>query len=585
MLKLNRSPLSIVAEHDTPMPVRDGTILRGDVYRPASEGPFPALLVRTPYGAGSFLMAPRTPALEAGFAVVLQHCRGRGSSDGEFRPWLDEGDDGYDTVGWITSQPWSNGEVVAFGMSYLAGCALQAAAKRPPGLKAVVASMTPHDFYDGLNYHGGAFALGSALNWGLLQAMLGLMHGMEAGEDVGAGFGALLPVLGDQTAAVRTLPLRDIPAGPWWNDWISHLTRDAYWEGLAETLRHDRIEVPVMHVGGWFDLFLAGTLENHRRLGGPLVIGPWSHGSGATGTGRLDFGFSASAQAAMLPQRQMDFLRGEDTGPAVKIFVMGDNVWRDEEEWPLSRAVDTRYHLHPGGLLSTEPPSDAAPLSDAVPLSDAEPSSDSGPLPGATPPSGAELLPNATPPSGAELLPNATPPSGATPSTFTFDPRDPVPTTGGPLLLPDVTNVGPQDQRDVELRPDVLCFTTEALASDVEVTGPLSVTLHAETSAVSTDWTAKLVDVHPDGRAMSVTDGIVRTSVASGVHEIDLVATSQVFKTGHRIRVEISSSNFPRFDRNPGNGRTSADSTEADLVLQHQTVFPDSYITLPIVPR
>ncbi|MGJ6964376.1 CocE/NonD family hydrolase [Streptosporangium sp. G11] len=543
MPKLNRPPLPIVAEHDTPMPVRDGTILRGDVYRPASDGPFPALLVRTPYGEGSFLMAPKIPALEAGFAVVLQHCRGRGSSDGEFRPWLDEGDDGYDTIGWITSQPWSNGEVVAFGMSYLAGCALQAAATRPPGLKAVIASMTPHDFYDGLKYHGGALALGSALNWGLLQAMLGLMHGMEAGEDVGAGFGALLPVLGDQAAAARTLPLRDIPAGPWWSDWISHPTRDAYWEELAETLRHDRIEVPVMHVGGWFDLFLAGTLENHRRLGGPLVIGPWSHGSASTGTGRLDFGFSASAQAAMLPQRQMDFLRGEDTGPAVKIFVMGDNVWRDEEEWPPARAVDTRYHLHTGGLLSAESPSDAA------------------------------------------LLPGSEPPADAAPSTFTFDPRDPVPTTGGPLLLPDVTNVGPQDQRDVELRPDVLCFTTEALPSDVEVTGLLSVTLHAETSAVSTDWTAKLVDVHPDGRAMSVTDGIVRTSVPSGVHEIDLVATSQVFKTGHRIRVEISSSNFPRFDRNPGNGRTSADSTEAELVVQHQTVFPDSYITLPVVPR
>ncbi len=328
-----------------------------------------------------------------------------------------------------------------------------------------------------------------------------------------------------------------------------------------------------MHVGGWFDLFLAGTLENHRRLGGPLVIGPWSHGSSATGTGRLDFGFSASAQAAMLPQRQMDFLRGEDTGPAVKIFVMGDNVWRDEEEWPLSRAVGTRYHLHAGGLLSVDPPSDTELPSAAVSSAFVSPPSDTG------------LPAEAMPPAEAMSPTKAASPPGAVPSTFIFDPRDPVPTTGGPLLLPDVTNVGPQDQRDVELRPDVLCFTTEALTSDVEVTGPLSVTLHAETSAVSTDWTAKLVDVHPDGRAMSVTDGIVRTSVPSGVHEIDLVATSQVFKTGHRVRVEISSSNFPRFDRNPGTGRTPADSTEADLVVQHQTVFPDSYITLPIVPR
>ncbi|MBX6386632.1 MAG: CocE/NonD family hydrolase [Microbispora sp.] len=520
------SPLTVTVEHDTPMPMRDGTILRGTVHRPAEGGPFPTLLMRSPYGEESFRTAPVTPALRAGFAVVLQHCRGRGTSDGEFRPWVDEGADGHDTIAWITAQPWSNGEVVMSGHSYLAGCALQAAATRPPGLKAVVASMTPHDFYDGLKYHGGAFALGSALNWGALQAMLGLRHAAEAGEDVAA----ILRVVSDQDTAARTLPVSDIPGIPWWRDWTTHVERDAYWQDLAETLRHDRIEVPVMHVAGWFDLFLAGTLENHRRLGGPLVIGPWSHiAPGATGAGRLFFGSAASAQAIGLEQRQLAFLKGEDTGPAVKIFVMGDDVWRDEETWPLARAVETPYYFHADGLLSPEPP------------------------------------------------------TGREPATFTFDPRDPVPTVGGPTLLPDPTNVGPQDQRDVERRLDVLCYSTEVLASDVEVTGPVSVTLHAETSAASTDWTAKLVDVYPDGRAMSVIDGIVRVHEPAGTFTIDLVATSQVFKAGHRIRVEVSSSNFPRFDRNPGTGRL--DTTEAGLVVQHQKVFPDSYITLPIVPR
>lgn len=530
MPKLDRPPFPVTVEHDTPMPMRDGTVLRGTVHRPAHGGPFPALLMRTPYGEDSLRTAPVTPALRAGFAVVLQHCRGRGSSDGEFRPWADEGPDGHDTITWITAQPWSNGEVVMSGMSYLTGCALQAAATRPPGLKAVVASMTPHDFHDGLKYHGGAFALGSALNWGALQAMLTLLHAAEAGEDAGAGLATVLPVLHDQDAAARTLPVGDIPGIPWWRDWTSHVERDVYWEDLAETLRHDRIEVPVMHVAGWFDLFLGGTLENHRRLGGPLVIGPWSHlAPGAAGTGRLFFGPAASGQAIRLEQRELAFLKGEDTGPAVKIFVMGDDVWRDEEAWPLERAVTTPYYLHTGGLLSPEPP------------------------------------------------------SAYEPATFTFDPRDPVPTVGGPTLLADPTNVGPQDQRDVERRPDVLCYSTEVLASDVEVTGPVSVTLHAETSAASTDWTAKLVDVHPDGRAMSVIDGIVRVLEPSGTFTIDLVATSQVFKAGHRIRVEISSSNFPRFDRNPGTGRSGA--TESDLVVQHQKVFPDSSITLPIVPR
>ncbi|NUP80327.1 MAG: CocE/NonD family hydrolase [Nonomuraea sp.] len=532
MPKLDRPPLPVAVEHDTPVPMRDGTVLRASVHRPAREGTFPTLLVRTPYGEGTFRTVPVVPALQAGFAVVLQHCRGRGSSDGEFRPWLDEGADGHDTIAWITTQPWSNGEVVMSGMSYLAGCALQAAATRPPGLKAVVASMTPHDFHDGLKYHGGAFALGSALNWGLMQTMLGLMHAAEAGEDVGARFGALLPLLGDQDAAARRLPVGDLPAVPWWHDWTSHPERDAYWQDLAETLRHDRIEVPVMHVAGWFDLFLSGTLENHRRLGGPLVIGPWSHlAPGASGCGRLDFGFFASAQAIQLEQRQLAFLRGEDAGPAVKIFVMGDDVWRDEESWPLARAVGTRYHLHADGLLSPAPPPSAEP------------------------------------------------------AAFACDPRDPVPTTGGPLQLADPVNVGPQDQRDVELRPDVLCYTSETLDSDVEVTGPVTVTLLAETSARATDWTAKLVNVHPDGRAMSVTDGIVRTRESAGTYTIDLVATSQVFKVGHRIRVEVSSSNFPRFDRNPGTGRPAAEATAADLVVQHQKVFPDSYITLPVIPR
>jgi putative CocE/NonD family hydrolase len=538
MRTLHRPQLSVTTWHDAPIPMRDGTILRADIHRPqgtdGADTAVPTLLMRSPYGEGSFRTSPIVPSLEAGFAVVLQHCRGRGSSDGEFRPWLDEGDDGYDTIAWITSQPWSNGEVVMSGVSYLAGCALQAAASRPPGLKAVVATTTPSDFYDGLNYHGGAFALGSALYWGTLQTMLGHMHGMAAGEDVSAGFGALLPILADPVAAQTTLPLSRLDFVAWFPDWVAHPSRDGYWVGMAETLRHDQIEVPVMHTAGWFDLFLAGTLDNHRRLGGPLTIGPWSHGAAATSVGRLDFGFFASGQAAQLEQRQLAFLSsgGRETGPAVRIFVMGDNAWRDEAAWPLERAVPTRYFLHADGRL------DPAPS------------------------------------------------TSDDPRTFSYDPADPTPTLGGPLLLADATLIGPQEQRDIEARSDVLCYTSDVLTADLEVTGPLSVTLRASTSAVSTDWTAKLVDVWPDGRAMSVIDGIVRVPAEPGVpaeHVVDLVATSQVFKAGHRIRVQIASANFPRFDRNPGTGRTSGDS--AELLVQRQAVFPQSFITLPVVPR
>jgi putative CocE/NonD family hydrolase len=531
MRTLNRPLLPIVAEHNTPIAMRDGVVLRADIYRP--QGTVPTLLIRNPYGDGLFRSAPIVPAAEAGFALVLQHCRGRGNSDGEFRPWLDEGHDGYDTIEWIAQQPWSNGDVVMSGASYLAGCALQAAATRPPALRAIVANMTPYDFYDGLNYVGGAFALGSALYWASMQSMLGLMHGLAAGDDVGASFGPVLTLMADQPAAARTLPLNDLPL-PWLREWMAHPQRDEYWQGLAETLRHDQIQVPVMHSVGWFDIFLAGTLENHRRLGGPLTLGPWSHGPANASTGRLDFGFGASGQSAQLEQRELAFLasRGNHGDQSVRIFVMGDNVWRDEPAWPLERAVPTRYFLHPDGRLDP-----------------AEPSS-------------------------------------TQPRTYTYDPADPVPTLGGPVLLADATLVGPQDQRDIETRPDVLVYSTDVLVSDVEVTGPLSVTVRASTSAVSTDWAAKLVDVWPDGRAMSVIDGIIRVAATPGEpaeHTIDLVATSQVFKAGHRIRVEISSSNFPRFDRNPGTGLSTADSSE--LVVSQQAVYPQSYLTLPIVPR
>jgi len=357
------------------------------------------------------------------------------------------------------------------------------------------------------------------------------LHRTAAGEDASVAFAEISPIRADPAEAQRTLPLSDLTAIPWFPDWVNHPSRDEYWQERAKSLRHDQIDVPVMHIGGWFDLFLAGTLENHRRLGGPLTIGPWSHGPATQSVGALDFGFTASGQAAELEQQELAFLSsGGTVAPnSVRLFVMGDNVWRDEPAWPLARAVPTRYYLHPDGRLD---PNEA---------------------------------------------------SSEQTRSYTHDPAHPVPTTGGALLLADAPLVGPQDQRDVEARRDVLCYTSDPLASDVEVTGPLSVTVRASTTAVSTDWTAKLVDVWPNGRAISVIDGIVRVATVPGAvtdHLIDLVATSQVFKAGHRIRVEIASSNFPRFDRNLGTGRTGP-----DFVVAQQTVYPGSWITLPIVPR
>jgi putative CocE/NonD family hydrolase len=398
-----------------------------------------------------------------------------------------------------------------------------------------------------------------------------------AGEAVSADAAALARHASDMGAAYRFLPARDMPAVsgiiPGWRRWLDHDQPDGYWQDLSYAARRSRITTPALHVGGWFDLFLGGTLDNYRMLRASaateharrhqaLIVGPWTHSDQTGVAGEVHFGAAASAQAIGLEALQIGFLRcfADDTprerGPLrVKLFVMGDNAWRDEEDWPLARTQWTRWYLQPGGGLSPQ-----------------------------------------------------LPPAGAPPSRYRYDPADPVPTAGGPVLMsasPDGSLSwlgGPRDQRAVEARRDVLSFTSDVLDTDLEVTGPLEVTLHAATSAADTDFTARLVDVWPDGRALGVADGIVRARYRDGtgqpspvtpgqVYEygIDLIATSQVFKAGHRIRVDIASSNFPCFDRNPNNGAPSATATEADFTTAEQMICHDaarpSCITLPVIPR
>jgi uncharacterized protein len=578
--KLNLSSVPMVVEHNAPAPMRDGTVLRADVYRPAVGGPFPVLLVRTPYGEPMVRAAPVLPAIDAGFAVVLQHCRGTGTSDGEFTPFENEPDDGADTIEWCARQPWSNGRVAMFGPSYLGMVQFAAAAAAPPALTCLLPVVAPADYYGGLAYRQGALQLGQLLGWYTLKSAQTLQYRAAAGEDVSADLGALLRHMADIAAGYRHLPVREAPAVsrilPSWLAWVDHEQRDEYWDDLSYAGRRGRIATPALHVGGWFDLFLGGTLDNyqtlrrgaateHARRNQALIIGPWLHADQTGTAGELNFGLLASAQAAQLEQRQIAFLRrfaadgagdaGDWDGPRVRLFVMGDNRWRDEDDWPLARTEWTRWYLHPAGSLSA-----------------------------------------------------AAPRAGAPASHFRYDPADPAPTVGGATLMtggPDggVSWMGgARDQRAVEARPDVLSFTSEALASDLEVTGPLTVTLHAATSAADTDFTAKLVDVWPDGRAMGVADGIVRARYRDGTgrpapvtpgrveeYSIDLIATSQVFKAGHRVRVDVSSSNFPCFDRNPGNGAPAATATERDFVVAEQTVCHDdghpSFITLPVIPR
>ena len=577
MAKLNLSSVAMVAEHNAPASMRDGTILRADIYRAAEGGPFPVLLVRTPYGEPMVRTAPVLPAIDAGFAVVLQHCRGTGTSDGEFTPFASEPDDGVDTIEWCARQPWCNGRVGMYGPSYLGMVQFAAAVAAPPALTCLLPVVAPADYYGGLAYRQGALQLGQMLGWYTLKSAQTLLYRAAAGEDVSADLGALLRHMTRMVADYDHLPAREAPAVSRillsWQTWLDHEQRDAYWNDLSYAARRERITTPALHVGGWFDLFLGGTLDNfrtlsraaateHARRNQALIVGPWTHMDQTGAAGELNFGMLASALAIQLEQQQIRFLRrfaadgAQDwDGPRVRLFVMGDNVWRDEDDWPLARTRWTRWYLHPAGGLSP-----------------------------------------------------AAPPPGAAASHFTYDPGDPVPTVGGPTLIyggPDggVSWMGgARDQRAIEARPDVLSFTSEILDEDLEVTGPLTVTLHAATSAADTDFTAKLVDVWPDGRAMGLADGIVRARYRDGtgrpapiapgaVHEytIDLIATSQVFKAGHRLRVDISSSNFPCFDRNPGNGAPAATATADDFVLAEQAIYHDeehpSYITLPVIPR
>ena len=366
----------------------------------------------------------------------------------------------------------------------------------------------------------------------------------------------------DHWALCRHTPLRDIPIlarwFPAWQVWLDHPRNDDWWRSFDIK---DRAAIPMFQTAGWWDLFLGGSIAEFNRAPrhprSRIVIGPWSHINSGTAHGDVYYGPTAGAAPNDIEGQRLNFLsryllagQPEPDGPPVRIFVMGANVWRDEEAWPLARAKSVRYYLHAGGILSP-----SAPAAD-----------------------------------------------GAT-TAFVFDPLDPVPTLGGRNLVPGSEGgyvTGPFDHRSLDHRHDIVRFETEPLPHDIEVTGNLGVSLCATTTAIDTDWTAMLLDVLPDGRAYNVADGIIRARHHSGNDhddfvapqqphrfEIDLAATSQVFLAGHRIRIAVSSSNFPRFDRNPGTGALSSDVVESAFVSAQQTIFQDaqhaSFVTLPIV--
>lgn len=561
----------VIAEVRVPM--RDGVSLAASVYRDSSPEPRPVILIRTPYNEQMSRTLPVTPALEAGFAVVIQNCRGTASSEGELWAFENETNDGLDTIAWLREQDWTNGQVCMFGASYLGMSQLAVSGRRPEGLAAIVPIVATNNYRDGLVYKQGALQLGQGLGWHTLKTAQTLGERALRGEDVSAQMGAFAAMTRDMDGTYRTLPLTDIPAItdvlPSWKKWLQKESDAGYWHSISYTADRPWTAVPGLHVGGWFDLFLGGTLDNYRaiaqgaeteevRRNQHLIIGPWTHADQTGAAGELFFGAGA-AHAIRLEEQQMRFLRESVSGgpsslPPVQIFVMGANCWRTENEWPLARTDWQKWYLQADGILGPELPADG---------------------------------------------------NGAL--EFTHDPHNPVPTVGGGTLISGGTDggagymPGARDQRVLDARTDMLRFTGPVLEEDVEVTGPLSVTLYAATTAEDADFTAKLINVWPDGRAMGVADGIVRARYRNGMdspekvepgevyeYRIDLAATSQVFRKGHRIRVDIASSNFPCYDRNSGSGKPAGLVTEDDLRTATQHIhcgaeYP-SHIELPVIP-
>ena len=564
-------------DRDVAMRTRDGVTLRADVYRPDGDGRHPVLLSRLPYDK----LGRRRPGdidvfVEHGYVVIFQDTRGRFASEGDlYYPLTTEADDGYDAVEWAAALPYSNGRVGTMGQSYLGATQYLLAPTRPPHLVAAFPASAGADFHQCWVYHtGGAFELGWQLPYALLMARdtiarrgLGATMLPELERLLVPAPTPWAPPVSDE--AYRRLPLTAwaewlAPVAPYFGDYLRHPEDGPYWWAIDLERRHREIAVPMYHVTSWYDIFLHGGLANFAglrahaatepaRRAQKLLIGPWAHlfpytSPTSTGTGDIDFGPAALLDLHEVQLRWFDhFLKGVDTGlldePPVKLFVMGENRWRDEAEWPLARTRYTPYYLRAGGGLSPQAPGDEAP------------------------------------------------------DHYTYDPADPVPTRGGNTLI---LAMGVQDQRPLESRPDVLVYTSEPVTAPLEVTGPLTVTLYAASDAPDTDFTAKLVDVRPDGYAQNLADGIVRaryresrtapTPLTPGEVTkltIDLWATSHVFLPGHRLRVHVSSSNFPRFDRNLNTGEDQATGTRWRTA--RQTVFHDhrypSHLTLPVIPR
>ena len=553
------------AEHDVPVPMRDGCVLRADVYRPEQGSGHPVLVMRTPYDkrfAQNFVYQHPVWYARQGYVVVVQDVRGRHASDGVFYPARAEAHDGADTVAWASRLEGTSGKVGTFGFSYPGAVQLLAAAERPEGLTCAVPGFAGGDFYDGWTYNGGAFNHAFILSW--VVQFLGVPEALKRGDREAAARLAAAGGTLDQLYWAQPLQelalFRDAGVADYFYDWLEHDTRDDYWKALSMDGRYESVGAPCLHVGGWYDSFIEGTLRNFtrlRELAGDddarhqrLVVGPWYHIPWGRVVGARDFGEEAGNTVDALQLAWFDhWLKGERPDlldePPVRLFVMGANRWREASTWPPEGARVEDWFLRSDGRASS--------LSGDGALSRERPSDEP-------------------------------------PDVFAYLPVAPVPSRGGrSCCLPDTAPMGSFDQTEIELRNDVLVYSTAPLERDVEVAGTVELILYAATDRPDTDWTAKLVDVGECGCAFNLCDGIVRARFRESLerptplepgrvyeYRIRVGSTCNRFKRGHRIRVEVSSSNFPHYDINPNTGQRVGEATLLDSVVATQAVFHDS---------
>ena len=560
-MRVDDSPprLHVRVLKDIMIPMRDGVRLCSDIYLPKQCGKYPAILTRLPYGkrewGGSEPVQGKFWARK-GYAYIAQDVRGKYKSEGRWEPFVSEADDGYDTIDWISKQPWCNGKIGLSGSSYLGYASLAATVSGHPNIVCVAPGWTAMDIYGVWMYKGGAFCLQTMGSW-----LIGEEHRKEQNDLLLDYWHLPLTSLG-KAAGLKDAHFRQC---------LEHPQRDAYWARINLNESYDKITIPMLHMGGWYDIFLKGTLDDWAGMCGHgsgaakgnqwLVIGPDDHGSTQSSTGRIGRLVIGKCRVDQTVEMTVGFfdhwLKGIDNGfeksDRVKIFVVGDNVWRNETRWPLERMTPIDYYIHSGGkansltgdgTLSTEPPV-------------SEP-----------------------------------------PDTYLYDPADPVRQSLDETLWYLARSM--KDRSQIEGRSDVLVYTSSELPSDMEITGPISVRLFASSTSEETDFMAKLVDVFPDGYAHMIQEGALRAnpmqSDTAGYQRlsgrkfelnIDLTATSHVIKIGHRIRLEVTSSDFNRYARSLN--VSDSHGRDVNCIKATQTVYHDSErpsrVILPLIPR